>query len=250
MKVVYAILKREIMCYFASPLAYIILVVFLTLSGIFFFTYLNGFLQSQYDPRFQLYGEKLNLNDFVIAPYLSTINILLLLLVPLITMRLIAEERRHFTGEMLFTSPIRPIQIIMGKYLASFALFVVMMALSYINVLVLQLFGNPDPGPILSGYLGLILVGASFISVGLFASSLTDNQIVSAIISFGILLLFWIVGASSDPNTSPLGYVSIINHFEGFTKGIVDLKDVVYYLTFAFYGIFLTHTFLESERWR
>jgi len=225
-------------------------VVFLVLAGIFFFIYLNGFLQSQFDPRFQAYGGSLNLNHFVIAPYFGTINILLLLMIPLITMRLIAEERKGFTGEMLFTSPIRPVQILFGKYLSSLILFIVMLLLSAINVIPLFFFGNPDPGPVFSGYLGLFLLGSSFISVGLFASAVTENQIVSALIAFGILLLFWIIGASANPDTSVLGYLSIIIHFEDFTAGVIETKDVVYYLSFTFYALFITHTVLESERWR
>ena len=250
MSTVASIFKREVKSYFSSPVAYIVLVVFLVLSGLFFFIYVHGFVESQYDPRLQSYGRKLNLNDFVITPYFGTINILLLLMIPLITMRLLAEEKKNFTSELLFTSPIGSLQIVVGKYLASFFLFIVMLALSYINVGVLQFVGNPDPFVILTGYIGLVLLGGSFLAVGLFASSLTENQIVAAIVSFGLLLIFWIMGATSDPEGSVLGYMSIINHFEGFTKGVVDIKDVVYYLSFIFIGLFLTNIVIDSERWR
>jgi ABC-2 type transport system permease protein len=250
MKAIFTILKRELKSYFASPIAYIILVVFLVLSGIFFFFYLESFIKSQFDPRFQLFREKLNLNEFVIRPYFGTISVVLLFMIPLITMRLIAEERKNFTAELLFTSPVRVSQIVLGKFLASFSLFVIMLVLSAIYLVVLRVYGNPDLGPVLSAYLGLFLLGGSLISAGLFASSLTENQIVAAVISFGILLVFWILGASSDADNSILGYISIINHLDNFTKGVIALRDTIYYLSFIFFGLFLTYIMVESERWR
>ena len=250
MKPVFTIIRREFKSYFASPIAYIVLVVFLILSGIFFFLYLQSFVESQFDPRFQLLRERLNLNDFVIRPYFGTVSIILLLMIPLITMRLIAEERKNFTAELLFTSPLRIIHIVLGKFLASLSFFGVMLILSAIYVVVLEAYGNPDSGPVLTGYLGLFLLGGCFIAVGLFASSLTENQIISAVISFGILLIFWIIGASSGDEGSILGYISIINHLDNFTKGVIELKDVVYYLSLIFFGLLLTHVTLESERWR
>lgn len=250
MKAIFTILKRELKSYFASPIAYIILVVFLVLSGIFFFFYLESFIRSQFDPRFQLFREKLNLNEFVIRPYFGTTSVVLLFMIPLITMRLIAEERKNFTAELLFTSPVRVSQIVFGKFLASFSLFALMVALSAIYLVVLRVYGNPDLGPVLSAYLGLSLLGGSLISAGLFASSLTENQIVAAVISFGILLVFWILGASSDADNSILGYISIINHLDNFTKGIIALRDTIYYLSFIFFGLFLTYIMVESQRWR
>lgn len=250
MGLILTILKRELKSYFSSPIAYIVLVVFLVLSGVFFFVYLQSFVGSQFDPRFQFFKERLNLNEFVIRPYLGTVSVVLLLMIPIITMRLIAEERKNYTAELLFTSPLRVIHIVLGKFLASLILFLVMMALSAIHIVVLVVYGNPDLGPVLSGYLGLLLLGSSFLSIGLFASSLTENQIIASVISFGVLLVFWIIGASSDAETSVLGYLSIINHFDNFTKGMIELKDVVYYLSFIFFGLFLTEVTLDSERWR
>ncbi|HXG30607.1 MAG TPA: ABC transporter permease [Thermodesulfobacteriota bacterium] len=250
MRLILTILKRELKSYFSSPIAYIVLVVFLVLSGVFFFVYLQSFVGSQFDPRFQFFKERLNLNEFVIRPYLGTVSVVLLLMIPIITMRLIAEERKNYTAELLFTSPLRVIHIVLGKFLASLILFLVMMALSAIHIVVLIVYGNPDLGPVLSGYLGLLLLGSSFLSIGLFASSLTENQIIASVISFGVLLVFWIIGASSDAETSVLGYLSIINHFDNFTKGMIELKDVVYYLSFIFFGLFLTEVTLDSERWR
>lgn len=250
MKKTYAILKKEINSYFASPIAYIVLVVFMVLSGIFFFIYLQGFAQSQFDTRAQLFQQTFSLNEFVLQPYFGTVSVLLLLIMPMITMRLLSEEKKNYTSELLFTSPIRTLNIILGKYLASITLFLIMLLLSSVFVIVLYLYGNPDPGIIISGYTGLFLLGASFLSIGLFASSLTSNQIVSAIIAFGLLLILWIVGATGESETSVTGYVSIINHLDNFIKGIFELKDFVYYLSLIFLGLFLTHTILDSERWR
>ncbi|HEX3033784.1 MAG TPA: ABC transporter permease [Thermodesulfobacteriota bacterium] len=250
MKATFTIFKKELKSYFSSPIAYIILVVFLVLSGLFFFLYLQSFVSSQFDPRLQFLGQRLNLNDFVIRPYFGTISIVLLLMIPVITMRLIAEERKNSTIELLFTSPVRILYIILGKFLASLYLFIIMIVLSAIYMVVLKVYGNPDLGPLLSGYLGLFLLGASFLSIGLFASSLTENQIVAALISFGLLLVFWIIGAVSDAESSILGYLSIINHFDNFSKGVIELKDVVYYLSFILFGIFLTYIKVQSERWK
>lgn len=250
MSAFYPVLKRELRSYFASPLAYIILVVFQIISARFFFLYLQGFLQFQLDPSYQLQTGDLNLNNLVILPYFGTISIVLLLIVPLITMRLVADEKKNYTAELLFTSPIRIRTIVFGKFTAALILLIIMLLLSSINVFVLMVHGNPDFGAVFAGYVGLFLLGASFLSIGIFASSLTDNQLIAAVVSFGILLLLWLVGALSDAESTVLGYLSVINHYEDFGKGIIDLKDVVYYISLIFLGLFLTYSALESERWR
>jgi ABC-2 type transport system permease protein len=246
MSAFYPVLKRELRSYFASPLAYIILVVFQVISARFFFLYLQGFLQFQLDPSYQLQTGDLNLNNLVILPYFGTISII----VPLITMRLVADEKKNYTAELLFTSPIRIRTIVFGKFTAALILLIMMLLLSSVNVFVLMVHGNPDLGAVLSGYIGLFLLGASFLAIGIFASSLTDNQLIAAVISFGVLLVLWLVGALSDAESSILGYLSVINHYEDFGKGIIDLKDVVYYISLIFLGLFLTYSALESERWR
>ncbi len=250
MKSVFTVFRKEFKSYFFSPIAYIVLFVFLLVSGIFFFLYLQSFIEAQTDPRLTFAGEGISLNEFVIRPFFGTISVLFLLLIPLITMRLIADERKSFTAELLFTSPVKITNIIIGKFLSSLLLFSVMIILSAVYILVVVKYGNPDPGPILSGYLGLFLMGGSFLAVGIFASSLTDNQMIAAVISFGMLLVFWIMGASSSAGDSVIGYLSIINHFENFGKGIIELTDVVYYLSFAFLGLYLAYIMLDSERWR
>lgn len=250
MKALFTVFRKELKSYFSSPIAFIVLFVFLVISGIFFFLYLQSFAEAQFDPRLQFVEEGINLNEVVIRPFFGTISVVLLLLIPLITMRLIADERRSFTAELLFTSPVRIISIIMGKYLASLLLFGVMIILSAVYILVLVKYGNPDLGPILSGYLGLFLMGASFLAVGIFASALTENQMIAAVISFGVLLVFWIMGATSSGGDSVFGYLSIINHFENFAKGVIKVTDVTYYLSFTFLGLYLAYITLDSERWK
>lgn len=250
MKGVYPIFKRELRSYFTSPLAYAILVVFQAISAFLFFLNLKGFLQLQFDPSFGLLREELNLNTVIVIPYFDTMSIVLLFIIPLITMRLIADERRSHTAELLFTSPIKLSSIILGKYLAALVLLIIMLALSSINILVLTAHGNPDIGVVLSSYLGLLLLGAAFLAIGIFASSLSGSQLVAAIIAFGILLFLWLIGASSDADSSVLGYVSLINHFKNFSKGIIEVKDLVYYASVIYIGLFLAYTALDSERWR
>jgi gliding motility-associated transport system permease protein len=250
MKALFTVFRKELRSYFSSPIAFVVLFVFLVISGIFFFLYLQTFVEAQFDPRLQFVEEGVNLNEIVIRPFFGTISVVLLLLIPLITMRLIADERRSFTAELLFTSPVRIASIIMGKYLASLSLFGVMIILSAVHILVLVKYGNPDPGPILSGYLGLFLMGASFLAVGIFASALTENQMIAAVISFGVLLVFWIMGATSSAGDSVFGYLSIINHFENFAKGVIKVTDVTYYLSFTFLGLYLAYIALDSERWK
>jgi ABC-2 type transport system permease protein len=250
MKALFTVFRKELRSYFSSPIAFVVLFVFLVISGIFFFLYLQSFAEAQFDPRLQFVEEGVNLNEIVIRPFFGTISVVFLLLIPLMTMRLIADERRSFTAELLFTSPVRITSIIMGKYLASLLLFGIMIILSAVYILVLVKYGNPDLGPILSGYLGLFLMGASFLAVGIFASALTENQMIAAVISFGVLLVFWIMGATSSAGDSVFGYLSIINHFENFAKGVIKLTDVTYYLSFTFLGLYLAYITLDSERWK
>jgi ABC-2 type transport system permease protein len=190
----------------------------------------------------------------VYSPLFHNMSIILLLMVPLLTMRLFSEEKKRQTDELLFTSPISVNQIILGKYFASLLVLLVMLSLTGILSIFVFSYGNPELAPILSGYLGLFLVGAAFLAVGIFFSSLTENQIVSAILTFGALLLFWILNWASYSAggmwKSVLNYLSFFQHFDDMTRGILDTTDVVYYLSFIFLGLFLTHSVIQSRRWR
>lgn len=255
MKNIWAICKKEIKTYFTSPIAYVVITVFLVLIGFFFYSLIWWFnSQSLQMAQNQYYYQQLNINQMVYSPLFHNMSIILLLMVPLLTMRLFSEEKKRQTDELLFTSPISVNQIILGKYFASLFVLVVMLFLTGIFSIFVFAYGNPEPAPILNGYLGLFLMGAAFISAGIFFSSLTENQIVSAILTFGALLLFWILNWASYSAggmwKSVLNYLSFFQHFDNMTRGILDTTDLVYYLSFIFLGLFLTHSVIQSRRWR
>jgi len=255
MKNIWAICKKEIKTYFTSPIAYVVITVFLVLIGFFFYSLIWWFnSQSLQMAQNQYYYQQLNINQMVYSPLFHNMSIILLLMVPLLTMRLFSEEKKRQTDELLFTSPISVNQIILGKYFASLFVLLVMLFLTGILSIFVFSYGNPELAPILSGYLGIFLVGAAFLAVGIFFSSVTENQIVSAILTFGALLLFWILNwasySASGMWKSVLNYLSFFQHFDDMTRGILDTTDVVYYLSFIFLGLFLTHSVIQSRRWR
>jgi ABC-2 type transport system permease protein len=255
MRNILSIAKREIQAYFTSPIAYVVIAVFLLLTGFFFYSLVWWFnsqaMQMAQNPA---YFQQININQMVFTPLFHNISIILLLMLPLLTMRLFAEEKKIGTEELLFTSPVSVNQIIFGKFLASLAVLAVMLLLSGLLSIFTFAYGNPQIAPLLNGYLGLFLMGAAFIAVGLFFSSLTENQIVAAILTFGALLLFWVMGWAANAAggiwQDVLNYLSFFQHFDDMTRGILDTSDVVYYLSFAFFGLFLTHAVIQSRRWR
>lgn len=255
MKNIWAICKKEIKTYFTSPIAYVVITVFLVLVGFFFYSLIWWFnSQSLQMARNPYYFQQLNINQMVYSPLFHNISIILLLMIPLLTMRLFSEEMKIKTDELLYTCPISVNQIILGKYFASLFVLLVMLLLTGILSIFTFAHGNPEIAPILSGYLGLFLMGAAFMAAGIFFSSLTENQIVSAILTFGTLLLFWILNWASYSAggiwKSVLNYLSFFQHFDDMTKGILDTTDIVYYISFSFFGLFLTHSVLQSRRWR
>ncbi len=255
MKNIWAIFKKEIKTYFTSPIAYVVITVFLVLIGFFFYSLIWWFnsqsLQMAQNPS---YYQQLNINQMVYSPLFQNMSIILLLMIPLLTMRLFSEEKKINTDELLYTCPISINQIILGKYFASLFVLLAMLLLTGILSIFTFAYGNPELVPILNGYLGLFLMGAAFIAVGIFFSSLTENQIVAAILTFGTLLLFWILNWASYSAggiwKGVLNYLSFIQHFDDMTRGILDTTDLVYYLSFIFLGLFLTHSVIQSRRWR
>jgi ABC-2 type transport system permease protein len=255
MKNIWSICKKEIKTYFTSPIAYVAITVFLVLVGFFFYSLILWFnSQSLQMARNPYYYQQLNINQMVYSPLFHNISIILLLMIPLLTMRLFSEEKKLQTDELLYTSPLSINQIILGKYFASLLVLLVMLALSGILSIFTFAYGNPEIAPLLTGYLGLFLMGATFMAVGIFFSSLTENQIVSAILTFGALLLFWILNWASYSAggiwRDVLNYLSFFQHFDDLTRGILDTTDIVYYLSFSFFGLFLTHSVIQSRRWR
>jgi ABC-2 type transport system permease protein len=254
-----AIYTKELRSYFVSPVAYVIAGVFLFLSGYLFRNILMqfNFWCLQFGQRAQMMGGQmpaLNLNEMVVTQFFSVMDFIWLLVIPMLTMRLIAEEKKSGTIELLMTSPLSTAEILLGKFAACLTLYTLIVALTGIYCVILELYGSPDWGPILSAYFGYLLLGGTFIGVGLLASALTENQIVAVLLGFGMLLLLWLIDWSASfagPTAAKiLQYVSIIEHLKDFQRGVIDTKDVVFYLSFIFLSLFLTSRVLESRRWR
>ena len=225
-----ALVQKEVRVYFVSPIAYVLLVFFTLLFGWFYIASLNLMLQLS-GGNFGMGGPQVvNVNEFMIRPLFGNTAVILLFLLPMLTMRSYAEEKRSGTIELLLTSPLSDFQIIM-----------------------LFQYGEPEWGPILTGYLGLLLMGSSFISIGLAISSMTKNQIVAGVATFAVLLLFWIINwigdASGSTAQSVLAYLSILEHFDDFSKGVIDTKHLTYYLSFIGLGLFLTAKSMDTARW-
>lgn len=237
MRNVFYIMAKELRSYFVSPVAYIIVAMWLLASGFFF--WLSVVFQ----------GEASLTGVFGVT------TVLLLLISPALTMRLLAEESRTGTLELLLTAPVKDWSVVLGKFLASVVLFISMMALTLLYPLILILFrGNPDWGPIWSGYIGVLLLGMAFLSVGLFASALTSNQMVAAVIAFVILLVLYVIGQVRDNVGAGVGAflerLSLSQRFNDFPRGLIDLRDVVFYLSFTAVMLFITIQAVEARRYR
>ncbi|MGM0599125.1 MAG: ABC transporter permease [Candidatus Rifleibacteriota bacterium] len=234
---IFAVMKKELQSFFFSPIAYIVFASFLLIVGYLFWVVLVTSKMAS------------------LEPLLYNASFVLLLASPVMTMRLISEERKSRTMELLLTSPISPFEIITGKFLACLILYLVLIILTFQYPFILAQYANDfDLGPVYSGYFGLILLSAAFISIGLFASSLSENQVVAAMLSFGGMLLFWIFGwaehAFDNAFGEILGSLSIFDRYSDFLRGVIDSGNVVFFIVFTFIWLFLATRVLESERWR
>ncbi len=256
MRNVFTIICKELRAYFVSPIAYVVLTGFLLLGGWFFFNLLSRFnvLLSIYTQLQQGAADQLNLNEFVIAPLMHNLSIVLVILVPMITMRAYAEEKKGGTYELLLTSPLRTGEIVLGKFLASFLFICIMLGLTGVYPAVLIAFGNPEIGVLLAGYLGLLLLATSFVAVGLLTSSFTENQIIAAVSGLVATLLLYIIGWPADTAGEVLGpllrYLSVTEHFAEMVNGLIDTQDLVYFASLILLSLFLTQRSVESLRWR
>jgi ABC-2 type transport system permease protein len=259
MSAILAIVRRELRSYFSSPVAYAVLTVFLLLTGWYFDILVGSFLRMDLEAmRMAQMGQKppvMNLNEVIVRGYFGfALFFLPLLLAPALTMRLLSEEKKQGTMELLLTSPITDLQIVLGKYLAALSMYVLMLLATALHLGFLYLWGKPDTGPILAGYLGLFLVGAAYLAIGLLVSSLTENQIVAAVTAIAVNVLLFLVGFSAELVGEGVGrvlaFVSVIAHFDDFQKGIIDSRDVLFFATLAVLGIFLTLRSVESLRWK
>jgi ABC-2 type transport system permease protein len=250
-----AILKKELRLYFTTPVAYGVAFCFLLIAGYFFYSifafYTMASMQSAMNPQM---GRDLNVTDSVLRPLFSNLSVILLLLMPLVTMRLFAEERRSGTIELLLTYPVRDGAVLMGKYLAALALYACMLVLTLLYPGIVMYFARLEWGPLLTGYVGLLLMGATFIAVGVCISSFFENQIMAGTVTFVTLLMFWVIGWSGEAVggvwKAVLSELSIIEHYDSFAKGIFDTKDVIYYVNFNILALFIALKSLEARRWK
>ena len=248
-----AIAVKELRSYFASPMAYLIIGLFALLFGQFFYAYLDLFVRRSAGMG-QMGGGQNNINQDMIRYVLMNSAIIILFIMPMITMRTYAEEKRSGTIELLLTSPLTDLEIIFGKFLGALGLYAAMLAVTLLDIALLFFFGRPEWRAIGAGYLGLVLLGGCFVSLGLLISSLTKNQIVAGVATFAVFLMLWIVNWTADQSgptmRAVLNHLSIIDHFDDFARGVIDTKHIVYYLSFIAFGLFLTAKSVDSERWR
>jgi ABC-2 type transport system permease protein len=248
-----AIAQKELRSYFASPIAYVIIGFFALVVGWFYIVSVTFFMQQAMQMGVPGQGQ-ININNMMIRPLLQNMSVVALFVLPMITMRTYSEEKRSGTIELLLTSPLTDLQIVMGKFLGALALYGLMLAVTLIHMGILFVYGNPEWKPIAAGYLGLFLMGASFISLGLWISSMTKNQIVAGMATFAVFLLLWTITWAAD-SAGPimqkvLMALSITDHFDDFSKGVIAVRHLVYYFSFIGFGLFLTAKSVDTERWR
>lgn len=255
MRNIFTIAGKELRSLFVSPIAYVVLTGFLLLGGWFFFNLLFRFtyLMTLYTGMQNDAGlAALNLNEYVMAPLLGNLTIVLVIMIPLITMRAFAEEKKSGTYELLLTSPLAVGEIVLGKLFGLLAFVFFMILLTGIYPAILLYYGNPELGPLAAGYLGLFFLGAVFVSVGLLTSALTENQIVAAVACFVALLLLYVISWPAETAGVGMGgvlkYLSVVDHFSEMVKGLVDSGDLVYFLSLMILSLFLTHRAVEASR--
>jgi ABC-2 type transport system permease protein len=247
--------------YFISPIAYLVLSIFTIVSGLYFYIVLSSFYTriNQYKIYSQLYQnpefmQRINLNEMVIAPLFQFLIIVMIFIVPALTMRLFADERKMKTDELLMTTPLSLFDIVMGKFFGSLAFLAILLSTTLLFLGILFYFGDPEIGPVVTGLIGLLLVGTVLLAIGMFASSLTVNQINAYFISFALGLILLITGWAGQLTSEKIGvilnYLSVTGHYKNLSLGLVDLKDLVYYFSFVVLFLFMTKQSIESMRWR
>lgn len=258
MRNIYFIAIKELRSSVNSPVAFVMITIFTALIGYYFYNIFASFstisFQAQSNPMMAKQYGALNVTEFVVRPFFSIMSILLLIMLPMLTMRAFAEEKKSGTMELLLTFPVKDIEALLGKYFGCLGIYAVMLALTIPCILLLEWFGDPELGVIIAGYIGMLLVGSAFIALGLFMSSLSENQIVAAVLSFASLMVLYVIGFSAAYAGETVGnvmtYISITTHFETFAKGVIDTSDVNYYIIFTIFFLFLSMRSLESKRWR
>jgi len=258
MRNILAIVERELRAYFNSPIAYVVLTIFIFLSGLFFTQILSQVMQMglMSQMRAQQTGpQPMDMPGMISRGFLSTTSVILLFMMPMLTMGLFSEEKKRGTIELLLTAPLTDVQVVLGKFFGAAAFYLIMLVSTWIPMAVLYLYGTPASGPILAAYLGLLLYGMAILAIGLFISTLTENQIVAAVLSFGTILVLWLVDAVAQRADSPttkgvFTYLSILNHLDDFLKGVLATSHVIFYVSLMLMALFLTYRSIDSLRWR
>jgi len=258
MRNIIAIVERELRAYFNSPIAYVVLTIFIFLSGIFFRLYLAQVMQAALISQMQaqqLGPRPMDMPGIISRQFLSTMSVILLFVMPMLTMGLFSEEKKRGTIELLLTAPVTDVQVVLGKFFAAGSFYLILLASTWIPMGVLYLYGSPASGPILTAYLGILLYGLAVLAIGLFISTLTENQIIAAILSFGTVMVLWLVeavaqNAESPTNKAVLSYLSILDHLDDFLRGVLATSHVIFYVSLMLMALFLTYRSIDSLRWR
>ncbi|HET6200014.1 MAG: ABC transporter permease [Candidatus Acidiferrales bacterium] len=260
MRGLYAIYRKEMSHYFVSPVAYVVVPMFLILSAVFFNMYLADGIKASFEASMEAMqgGAPIpfDVPSAVTGAFLSLVGTILLFLTPLLTMGVYSEERKRGTMELLLTSPITDGQIVLGKFFASLSLFIIMILPTVLYVV--YMFAHSEPVPpwklIAGGYLGVLLLGATLLAIGSFLSALTENQIVAGVLVLGISLLLWVVGFFAGTGNGliaqTLQYVAILQHYNPFVRGVIDTTGLIFFGSWIFFAIFLTMRAVDSMRWR
>jgi len=257
MKNILALTRKELSSYFQSPIAYVVTAIFLLLSGIIFSLRFSVFYQQSLELSrnpYLMQHYALTITEHVLEPMIFTLNFFSLLMIPMLTMRTFSEDKKSGTIELLLTYPVRDIEVAVSKFLACMVVYVCMIALTLLYPVLGSRFTDIETGTIAMGYVGLLLSGAAFVALGVFVSSLTENQIIAVTVSYGLLLLFWLFGAAESLAPHPYNVIltdlSLFKHMEDFATGVFDTHDLVYYLGFTALFMFLTLRSLEVARWK
>ncbi len=255
MRSVCAVFKREVKAYFTLPIAYVMMGGLLFIVGLLYYLWFHWFLRESFGAmRNPMAASDLDISSMVVGATISTIGVISVFALPLLTMRLWAEEKRTGTLELLLTFPLSDSSIVLGKFLAGLAVYGVLLVLSLLYPLLAGVYAHLDVGPILAGYLGTILLASTLFALGFLCSTWTENQIVACALAWASFLFFWLIGHAADFAGSELAtllnHISFAKHHEHFAKGIVETQDVAFFVLFTVFCLFLTLRSIESTRWR
>jgi ABC-2 type transport system permease protein len=255
MRSLYAVFKREIKAYFTQPMAYVMMGGFLLTVGFWYWLRFQIFLFQSFDAmRHAMSAEELDLGHMVVSSTIGTTGAVSTFTLPLLTMRMWAEEKRSGTVELLLTLPLRDCEIVLGKFFAALAVYSVLLLLTLLYPMIAAAFGSLDVGPVFSGYFGTFLLGATLLALGFLCSTWTESQLTACAFAWAaFLLFFWLISLPADfvGKLGPLlTHLSFAIHYENLVKGVIEIQDVAYFVLFTLFCLFLTLRSLELTRWR